>query len=230
MQRRNFVQAIGGSTALLTLAGCTSGAGNDDEPGGNSNDGDPGGDSNDGIDVSGSDAIEFSGTGDAVEEGIELEDGLTAIHATHTGSGRFHITLDPENGRFTPFFNVIGEYDGTTAALLGAGTYQLEVIADGEWEVTLMQPRAESGAGLPQSVSGEQDDVFGPFEFDGSHTATLSHSGDDIFDVQVFPPESNGVVSVTTQLGEYEGETTFQHDGVGFVAVKAAGDYSVELE
>ncbi|WP_306059908.1 hypothetical protein [Natronococcus wangiae] len=124
----------------------------------------------------------------------------------------------------------IGEYEGETAALIDADIYQLDVEADGDWELEISQPRAVSGDSLPQSMGDDKPQVFGPFEFNGSHTATGSHSGDGNFQVHVYPPEGNFGELIFNEIGEYDGETTFRHDGVGYVAVQANGDWSLDLE
>jgi len=73
-------------------------------------------------------------------------------------------------------------------------------------------------------------EVHGPFEFDGSHVATGSHSGEANFQVHVYPAEGSFGELVFNEVGQYDGETTFRHSGVGWVAVQAGGDWSLELE
>ncbi|USZ72033.1 hypothetical protein [Natronosalvus halobius] len=174
----------------------------------------------------------FSGSGAEVHDDLEIEGGLTVVEATHTGgSSNFQVHLVPSEGDFDEMFvNEIGEYEGATAALIDSDTYQLDVEADGDWEITIRQPRATSGDSLPQSIDGTVNEVFGPFEFGGSHTAVGEHRGDGNFIVQVYPPEGDWGELVFNEIDEYEGETTFRHDGVGYVAVEAGGDWSLSLE
>lgn len=178
------------------------------------------------------DTIELSGSGATVEDGIDIQGGLTAIEASHTGGeSNFQVHLVPAEGEFDALFvNEIGEYEGTTADMLETDTYQVDVEADGDWQLTIRQPRATSGDSLPQSLSGNNPDFFGPFEFGGSHTASGSHSGDGNFQLLVYPPEGQFGELVFNEVGEYDGETTFRADGVGYVDVNANGEWSVDLE
>lgn len=175
-------------------------------------------------------AQSFSGSGAEVEQDVPITGGLTVVDATHTnGESNFQVSL--VGGEFDDLFvNVIGDYNGETAALIDEGQYTLDVEADGDWEVEIRQPRAASGNSLPQSFEGDAPEVRGPFEFDGSHVAAGSHSGEENFQVHVYPPEGSFGELVFNEIGEYEGETTFRHSGVGWVAVQADGDWSVELE
>lgn len=174
----------------------------------------------------------FSGSGAEVEAGIDIAGGLVVVDAEHTGgSSNFQVKLVPSLGQYDELFvNEIGEYEGETAALIDADTYTLDVEADGDWNVEIRQPRADSGESLPVSLDGDRNVVEGPFEFGGSHVATGSHSGQSNFQVIVYPPEGDFGELVFNEIGEYEGETTFRHGGVGWVAVVGDGDWTVEME
>ncbi|WP_459191802.1 hypothetical protein [Halosimplex sp. J119] len=158
--------------------------------------------------------------------------GLTIVEATHSGSQNFIVKLVPEEGEFdTIVINHIGDYDGAAAELVDGGTYQLDVDADGDWDITLRQPRPQSGDSLPQSFDGDGPDVFGPFEFSGSsHTASGSHDGEQNFIVEVFPLEGISPEVVFNEIGEFEGETTFRPADLGYVAVTADGSWTLEME
>jgi hypothetical protein len=172
----------------------------------------------------------FSGSGATVDDGVDIEGGLTVVDASHTGESNFQVHL--VGGEFDDLFvNEIGNYEGETAGLIDAGTYRLDIEADGDWSIEIRQPRANSGDSLPQSVSGNEPEVFGPFEFGGSHVASGSHSGDSNFQVHVYPLEGSFAGElVFNEIGEYSGETTFRHDGIGYVAVVADGEFSVDIE
>lgn len=173
----------------------------------------------------------YEGSGAEVIEEIDIEDGLTVVDATHTGgSSNFQVDLVNDSQYDDNFVNAIGEYDGASARLLNAGEYVLDVEADGDWEVEIRQPRAASGEALPQSLSGTGSVVVGPFEFSGSHIATGSHSGERNFHATIFPENGMFGSIVFNEVGEYEGETTFDFDGVGWVDVGADGDWSLEIE
>lgn len=253
MKRRNYL-ALTGAALTTAMAGCSSASdesteeptnqpeessGGDD---GMTGEGEPTADNEEGAsensepegteepeEVDQPEAQSFSGSGAEVEQDISISGGLTVVEATHSGEENFQVSL--VGGEFDDLFvNVIGEYDGETAALIGEGEYTLDVEADGDWEVEIRQPRAASGDSLPQSLEGDTPEVHGPFEFDGSHVAAGSHSGEGNFQAHVYPAEGSFGELVFNEVGQYEGETTFRHSGVGWVAVQADGDWSLELE
>jgi len=172
-----------------------------------------------------------AGTGASVEQGVDLEGGLTVVDATHTGgSSNFQVSLVNDSEYDDLFVNAIGEYDGASAALIDADEYMLDVEADGDWEVEIRQPRAASGDALPQSLSDDGPAVVGPFEFSGTHIATGSHTGQANFQATVYPAEGMFGELVFNEIGEYEGETTFNFDGVGWVDIMADGQWEIEIE
>lgn len=173
----------------------------------------------------------FEGSGSEVLEDVSLDSGLTIVEATHDGTSNFIVTLVPSEGTNTIAINAIGAYDGATAALVKQGTYMVDVAADGKWSLTIRQPRPSSGDALPQSVEGEGSTVRGPFAFDGTHTATGSHDGRSNFIVQVYPLQGTFPTIVFNKIGSVDGaETTFTHDGIGFVGVQADGSWSLRME
>ncbi|OVE83187.1 hypothetical protein [Natronolimnobius baerhuensis] len=172
----------------------------------------------------------FSGSGAAVESGIDIVGNLTVVDAEHQGESNFQVSLVGDGEFDDNFVNEIGDYAGETADLIDAGEYMLDVEADGNWEVEIRQPRAASGDSLPQSLEDDRNRVLGAFEFDGTHVAEGSHSGESNFAVHVYAAEAQFGELVFNEIGQYEGETTFGFDGVGWVAVVADGDWSLELE
>jgi len=246
MNRRNYL-ALAGSALTTAVAGCS---GSTEEPTqepteqseetGGGDDGTIEEEATDGSEeqpaendepeeVDQPEAQSFSGSGAEVEQDISISGGLTVVEATHSGEDNFQVSL--VGGAFDDLFvNVIGDYDGTTASLVDGGTYTLDVEADSDWDVEIRQPRAASGDSLSQSLEGTGPEVHGPFEFSGSHIADGSHSGEGNFQVQVYPAEGSFGELVFNEIGEYEGETTFRHSGVGWVAVQADGDWSLALE
>lgn len=170
-----------------------------------------------------------TGSGDHTESGIELDAGLTLVESQHSGRKGFETALVAESGSETVFAFHVGEYDGEGAALVDGGTYRLTVEADGDWEVEIRQPRAGSGDPVPESVSGDRPAVRGPYEFGGQHSAVGTHDGSGDFKVQVFPATGEHATLVFTDLGTFEGETDFEYEGVGWIDVEAAGEWTLEL-
>lgn len=181
-------------------------------------------------DVNEPDPQSFSGSGADVKEDVSIAGNLTVIDAEHDGDSNFQVSLADGSEFNDNFVNAIGAYDGATAALIDGGEYLLDVEADGNWEVEIRQPRAASGDSLPQSLGGNSPDVLGPIEFGGTHTATGEHQGQSNFAVHVYPAEGSFGELVFNEIGEYDGSTTFNFNGVGWVAVQADGEWSLELE
>lgn len=172
----------------------------------------------------------FTGSGESVEEGIDIGGGLTIIEASHSGESNFQVSLADDSQYNDNFINVIGEFDGAQADLIESGEYILEVNADGSWDIEIRQPRATSGESPPESLSGNGPDVIGPIEFDGTHIADGSHSGESNFQVQVYPMEGSYGETVFNEIGQFDGETTFSFRGVGWVDINADGDWEIDIE
>jgi hypothetical protein len=173
----------------------------------------------------------FSGSGQTVNEGIEIQGGLTVARATHEGArDNFIVQLVPEDGDFESLLvNAIGEYQGETAAIIEEGSYILDVDAGGDWTVDILQPRSNGGDSLPISISGNRSRVYGPYEFNGTHVANGTHSGDGNFIVEVYPQQGFQEL-VFNEIGQFDGETTFRFGEVGWIAVEANGDWTLDIQ
>lgn len=172
----------------------------------------------------------FSGSGESVEEGLDIGGGLTVVRGSYSGESNFQVSLVNDSQYDDNFINVIGNFDGAQADLIDSGEYLLEVNADGSWDVEVRQPRAAAGESLPESLSGNGPDVIGPIEFDGTHIADGSHSGESNFQATVYPMEGSFGESLFNEIGEFDGETTFSFSGVGWVDVNADGDWEIDIE
>ena len=128
------------------------------------------------------------------------------------------------------FINQIGSFDGTQAELVDEGEYLLDVNADGDWELTIRQPRAVEGEELPVSISGEGPRIFGAVEFEGTGVARAEHSGESNFQVSILPRESRFGENVINEIGEWKGEQSYSFDEIGWIDINADGEWSVELD
>lgn len=172
----------------------------------------------------------FSGSGQSVESGIDIDGGLVVLEATHDGEGNFQVSLEDDSEFGESFINVIGSFDGAQAELVDAGEYLLEVNADGNWGITIRQPRTGQGDNLPTTIAGSGPQVSDPIRFGGTGIATGDHDGESNFQVQIYPMTGSFGESVFNEIGEFDGETTFSFDGVGWVDINADGSWSVEFE
>lgn len=237
MNRRQLLLAS--STSLATvLAGC-SGAESDDDgvAGSGVESGDDGDRTDDSPDADASeetqpvdepDPLEFSGSGSDVVE-IELEGGLTGVEAQHDGSSDFVVQL-VDDGFPTFFIDARGQFEGASLEYAVAGEHELEIVADGDWEVTVTQPRSATGADPAVELSDSIPSYYGPFEFDGTYTMTGSHDGAGNFIVELRGQGRTDRELVINELGAYEGSTTFQYSGIGWIDVTTDGEWSIELE
>lgn len=172
----------------------------------------------------------FRGTDEAVREGITIEDGLTVAEATHAGEGNFQVEL-AGGGEFSNLLvNVTGSFDGSHAEYVDADEYILDVNADGPWSVTLRQPRAWSGESLPRDASGSSPAVVGPLELSGTSIARGTHEGTGNFQVQLYEQGAQFAEVLFNEFGQFDGDTTFSADGIGWVDVNAEGPWSLSVE
>ena len=172
----------------------------------------------------------FSGSGQSVEQGIDIEGGLVVVEGSHDGERNFQVSLEGDSEFGEGFINVIGQFDGAQAALVDEGEYILDVTADGSWDVTIRQPRSGDGDSLPTSFAGTGPDVVGPVQFSGTGVATGEHDGERNFQVRIYPMTGSFGEGVFNEIGQFEGETTFSFNGIGWVDVNADGSWELELE
>ena len=85
--------------------------------------------------------INLEGHGQQTSSKFDLSPGLAMFKLTHDGDGHFTIVLlDDEEGYVQLLVETTGAFNGSTAAQIGgAGTYILEITADGNWKVEIAQ-------------------------------------------------------------------------------------------
>lgn len=179
------------------------------------------------------DPIRFTGSGASVTEEFELEGGVTIAEAVHDGESNFIVDLIPTDDGFEELLvNAIGDFDGASGVLAEEGTYLLDVDADGSWEIEIQQPRAtvDEADALPVEIEGEGPEWVGPFRFDGLGQARGTHEGEENFIVEILPQDDRFSELVFNEIGGFDGETTFDLEGVGYVTVDADGPWSIALE
>ncbi|GAB3670705.1 hypothetical protein [Halopiger thermotolerans] len=195
----------------------TGGDGEDDTGGNRSAAGDEDTDGNE---------TDVSGAGNETDDGAagnETDDGDES-----GGGDEDESAEEPESVLFVKSeFVDSGEYEGQTAHPVVEGTYVLSVVADGDWEVTVSQPRAESGEEPPISVDGSGNEVHGPFEFDGSHQPSGEYDGEWIV-ADIYPVSDDPVFML--HEGNIENPSEFEFEGVGYLSVKSDGEWTVEIE
>ncbi|OLZ41562.1 hypothetical protein A6E15_11465 [Natrinema saccharevitans] len=245
MKRRQVARLVVLGGVAVPLAGCSNEAadgGDENDDAGEDTDDEDGSAEEDGS-ADESNEREFSGTGSEALEDIGVEGGLTVVDATHEGDGEFQVRLIPGGGEGseddaedasepestgTLFADSSGGYEGQTAWHMEGGTYQLSVVAGGDWTVTVREPRETTGETPPVSLEGTGNEVHGPFEFDGAHQPSGDYDGTEI---------NVTILSTTREATQFvfhedsiENPTEFEFDGVGYVEIKSDGEWSVDIE
>lgn len=182
------------------------------------------------VEITAPDPQSFAGSGQEVREGVEIQGGLTVVDATHNGESNFQVSLAGDSDFDTHFINVIGDFDGAQAELVDAGTYILDVNADGNWDITIRQPRSGQGEALPVSFSGNGPAVVGPVRFSGTGVASGTHTGDSNFQVQIFPMTGTFPEVVFNEIGDVDAETTYSFDAIGWIDINADGNWTLEFD
>lgn len=172
-------------------------------------------------------ALKQAGQGDTVTEKFLLEQGFLITDSTHSGQRNFIVNLFDEDGnRIENIVNKIGNYKGKQIfSIDSAGAYQMEVKADGNWEINMSQSIPDAIEEAP--ISGSGDDVRFVKIDKGGKTFHLRHSGSRNFIVRV-----NGQVSLANEIGPYEGSKLqrVEDDGIYYFNIAADGDWTIEIE
>jgi len=178
----------------------------------------------------------FSGSGQTVTDVFEAQR-FTTFTFEHSGESNFIVELiDDDSGDSVDILvNKIGETSGAVGIGLADGNYVLDVDADGDWSIEAGEPMAPEGEyGVPPaSISGEASDVYGEVEIDGRVTVTGSHDGSENFIVQAWEEaNSSGFADelIFNEIGQFEGETSVNLEGLFYIQVEADGTYTVEFE
>lgn len=170
----------------------------------------------------------FSGTGQGGGETVQIEGGLVVTEATHGGTGTFEVSL--QEVQFGTLVRETGGYDGAEARFIDEGEYTLSVVADGEWEVTIRQPRADSGESVPVTYTGTSSEVVGPVELPQNGTARFSHTGQEAVQVTVYTEQRPAGPILFRSFGEFEDDTVYAGGLVSWIDVDADGNWTLELE
>lgn len=179
----------------------------------------------------------FSGNGQRVTDEFNLASVATAALFEHDGNSNFIVRLLDDTGDSAELvINEIGYIDGARAFPTERGDYRLEINADGSWEITLFQPLApdEYVYTTPTEASGVGYDVFGVAKLEGNHVVTGSHDGDSNFIVELIDEDASGAFGDTdlvfNEIGEFQGETHTNFEGYALLAVRADGNWSIEID
>jgi len=167
----------------------------------------------------------FSGDGHRAISPIQLDEGLTIVTLTHTGSSNFAVWLLDSNGENVDLLvNEIGSFDGSTAlGIEVAGAYALDITADGAWTIKIEQLKPTSAPGVPRTFTGTGPKVSSLFWLDKTLTTfEMSHDGSSNFAVWLLDSNGENVDLLVNEIGSFDGSTA--------IGVPAAGVYILDIE
>lgn len=152
----------------------------------------------------------------------------------HDGESNFQVELvDTSDGETEEFLaNEIGSWEALLPFYEPEGTYVLDVNADGNWEIIVRQPRDTLADADSIPVTGNDDfpNYLGPVEFEGFHTCSGEYNGDGNFAVWLLDDVGHEEDLLFNEIGEFEGETTINYTGMGYIRVEATGSWRIHVE
>jgi len=174
--------------------------------------------------------------GQVVTNTFEL-DSFTAFSYEHSGQRNYIAELiNAETGDLQAVLaNRIGRVSGVSGTSVPAGSYQLDITADGEHSFTIgtpVPPESEIGT-PPAEIQGQSPDVYGGVVIDGRVTIGGAHNGSENFIVEAYSVQNDRGFPdavVFNEIGEFEGSTTERLSGGMFFAVQADGAYAIRIE
>lgn len=177
----------------------------------------------------------FDGDGDAVTEEFSLGGALSVVVTEFDDEGMENYQAEFEGEVDELLVNALE--GGTYAGALPTpnGDYLVDVTAPSGWEMTIGQPFApeEQIRTLPVEASGEGPDIVGPVELDGGMTVSGEHDGEANFQVHIYDEDDSERFDgemVFNEIGEFDGETRADYEGICWIDVEADGEWSLEIE
>lgn len=178
------------------------------------------------------DPLYFEGSGDTATEFFTTEQRLLKVELRHDGSSNFIVWLKNSAGEKEKLFaNEIGTYDGNRYFGVTPGDYLLDIQADGQWNITLRQPRPQDPDPAPVTFSGDRDNATAFFET-GQRLleVEMSHAGSSNFIVWLYDADGNQVMNFANVIGDYQGSRYFNPDpGVYVLDVVADGAWTIDI-
>lgn len=178
------------------------------------------------------DPLYFEGSGDTATELFTTERQLLKVDLRHDGSSNFIVWLKNSAGEDEELFaNEIGAYDAARYFSVSPGDYLLDIEADGQWNITLRQPRPQDPNPAPVVFSGVRDNATAFFET-GQRLleVEMSHAGDSNFIAVLYDADGNRIDNFANVIGEYQGSRYFNPDpGVYVLDIVADGAWTIDI-
>ena len=173
----------------------------------------------------------FEGSGAGETGAFDLEDSVVTAAFDHAGDGAFEVRLRPQDGDIENETLIRTEGDaGDAIARVGAGTYRLEVQADGDWQVDLEQPEinADDLQDLPTNAEGDGPAAIGPLWTEDNVRLDIRYDGDGDFVVDGYGADGSWE-QIANLSGEFSGGRSYGAGGVVWLNVQASGPWSIDV-
>jgi hypothetical protein len=181
----------------------------------------------------------FSGSGTASRT-LDLKSGVYLLEMEHEGSGPFVVEVESATV-YQSIVHVNGSFAGTQAfGVPDAGTFFLNVTADGGWTIYVERPLHLTDVILPYTFTGTGYAATGLFDLpEGNVTFAIARGGEGPFAVWLYAGngllvfDSNGtyIQPLSLHEGPFNGtETvTIPSSGAYLLDVMGTGDWSVTV-
>jgi hypothetical protein len=174
--------------------------------------------------------IKLQGKGRQASEKFVLEPGLSIFEVTNNGTANFIVRLLDENGKDVDMLiNQIGPFAGDVGyGYEQGGRRLLDVAADGEWTVSIRQPRPTQGESLPATLQGTGSHATPFIQLEkGLVIFKMQHNGEGRFSVKLRDKDGKPIEQLVNTLGAFDGSKpiSIEEPGIYFLNVSADGDW-----
>ena len=179
--------------------------------------------------------LTLSENGQKASDFFHLSQGLIIFRMTHDGQSNFAIwLLDTQGNTVDLLVNDIGPFDGSTAVgIQQSENYLLNVTADGNWTVVIMQPAPVMDLQPPLTLSGKGQKASDFFHLSqGLIIFRMTHDGQSNFAIWLLDTQGNTVDLLVNDIGPFDGSTAvgIQQSENYLLNVTADGNWAVTIE
>jgi hypothetical protein len=153
----------------------------------------------------------------------------------HNGGSNFAIFLLDDTGRKIELLvNEIGGFDGAKAVGVSkAGTYLLDISADGDWSVSVDQPIVSTAPKAPQKFTGKGQQVSPMFSLSsGLAIFRMTHDGRANFAIFLYDASGRRLDLLVNEIGPFDGSKAVRigNAGIYILDITADGNWTVNIE
>jgi hypothetical protein len=180
-------------------------------------------------------AITLHGKSRQASEKFELETGLVIFELDHDGDSNVIVRLLDRDGKSVDtLFNQIGDFEGERGfEIRERGPYLLDIAADGNWNVTIRQPRPQQAEAAPTTLEGAGFGVTPFVQLEkGLNVFKMKHAGHGRFTVTLMDRDGHQVESLINTLGTFDGSkpVSIEKSGIYFLNVGGDGDWNIAVQ